>query len=587
MTTTKLLRETYPRALNGLFFKGNTEEEVYNRFLNALGQRVPTQTKLTGIACILHHADHRRDGRPRDVDWASVKMLAQCYNDTSFRDLLRYLVMHTGYGHDDQALREHLLRCEVTEAESIVTGRLTALLQSYLGSDYVMAGETRHRFARALAHLAGGSGGMPYPELVAALISNVSMAVLPHVVRWDKGMAPDWEAILRHTEAHYGQAKVHEALAEVGLRKPIPAKTSPFRQALITRLTADQRRTLCHDDIELGRRLLNNMCKYWGVQRPKRFVHDHTFLEVYLRECDLLPRLPVRIADVLMEFTRCKPAQRDWTFFFTLLDDCCSQPLWMLVQENAQDRNEDTHMLQERLMQYEELMTKETKRKLLHGSFASPLMPADLQIQYYADAAGRIHMDTETYRTPVADYKVAPPPSAPTVKDSFGRILDKYTADNRKPSTPSPALAMGVRMHEALEKEMTKMPTITDQKNSPLKNTANKIKEAVQHGTAVASADEMANAGLMSIAEVIPEIQPLLQTEFGRTIIKLGLGSLIIGAVEHDFVPLDNTDHLEKGATLVVEAAARDGLQPLMAKLTPVLVKLAAAGKKAFEEAAK
>lgn len=184
-------------------------------------------------------------------------------------------------------------------------------------------------------------------------------------------------------------------------------------------------------------------------------------------------------------------------------------------------------------------------------------------------------------------------------KLSFQQMLDAHAAPRRAPRThaglplvghiptPSPAHAFGVRMHEALEKEQKTMPSITDQKPSPLKNTANKIKAAVQHGTAVASADEMANAALLSVAEVVPEIQPLLQTELGTTIVKLGLGSMIIGAVEHDFVPLENTDHLEKGATLVVEAAARDGLQPLMAKLTPILVKLAAAGKKAFDEASK
>jgi hypothetical protein len=285
-------------------------------------------------------------------------------------------------------------------------------------------------FAKALVVLAGGHHQVPYPEALHCLLTNVSEAVRPQIYRWNTGVSPDWTEILKHTEAQFGQQKMHEIFAEVGLRKPVANKSSPFRTALVARLTPDQRRLLVHDDIELGRRLLNNMCTYWGVPRPKNFVHDQKFLESYLNQCELLSRLPWQLADLLALFMRCKPSDRNWEQFFKLLNDNCSESVWLMVQE----RSGDQYRFEERLM---EQVEREQQLQLLeHFNKASrkmPLMPPDLQFQYYTRLDGRVAVDTETYATyssreqaAAAAYAAAALPKPPT-NTPTGRIVDDKT----------------------------------------------------------------------------------------------------------------------------------------------------------------
>ncbi len=572
MNVAKQIREAYPNALNGLFFKSMTEDEIYQRFLRIMGMRVPSDPRpLAGLANILHHADMQREGRPTGFEWTHIKRLTQGYNEVGFRQLLAYLVMATGYGRDDVGTREFFLKHDLTETVSTAAGRLTELLANYLGNDFVLAGSSMQLFARALVVLAGGSYKMTYAEALHGLTTNVSEAVRPQIYHWINGIAPDWVAILKLTEVQYGQQKVHEIFAEVGLRKPVNAKISPFRAAVVARLTEDQRRLLVYDDIELGRRLLNNMCKYWGVERPKNFIHDQKFLETYLKECNLSARVPYMIGDLLQHFCRCKPSERNWNHFFDLLNNHCSAKLWNLLQENLQERSEDQYTMQERLMEQVEREQRENLAAQMKKQFAdikfTPVMyPPDMQVQYYTDAI-------RAARVPY------------TTKDKA--IAKEFPANFDGRHDIHPSLVIGQRIHEALEKEKTTMPTITDKKNSAIQTTFETVKEATKHGVAVATADGLANTALRTGMKLVPQLENVDLTPEAASFVKYGVAVAAIGLAESGAIPGVNAEAVTAGAALVIEAAARDGFQPLVEAFSPLIEQLATAGAKALQNAGK
>lgn len=80
---------------------------------------------------------------------------------------------------------------------------------------------------------------------------------------------------------------------------------------------------------------------------------------------------------------------------------------------------------------------------------------------------------------------------------------------------------------------------------------------------------------------MLPEqAQFLSATENGRTLLKYLTASAIITMNDLGALPFDDVESVRAAAALVLEASARDGLQPIFAKATPILAKLAEQGKK-------
>lgn len=135
----------------------------------------------------------------------------------------------------------------------------------------------------------------------------------------------------------------------------------------------------------------------------------------------------------------------------------------------------------------------------------------------------------------------------------------------------------------------TKTPpiiTIEPQKEVPMSTpvkpkTLEIVKSAVVHGAKVAAADEAGNLVLSAVREMVtdsPMVAHLLETESGQQVTKLVAATAFIQAIESGMIP-DESGNIRQGLSLVIEAAARDFIQPQLAKITPHLTKLASVAK--------
>lgn len=132
-------------------------------------------------------------------------------------------------------------------------------------------------------------------------------------------------------------------------------------------------------------------------------------------------------------------------------------------------------------------------------------------------------------------------------------------------------------LKEKKEEKMTQPTTSTFL--SPTE-TVNVLSEAVKHGSQVAVADEAANAVLAVVEVLVSDEYPdLLKTEGGKTLAKLVAATLLhhLASSNVPFVP--DCSATKAACGLVMEAAARDILQPKIKALTPVLANLATVGK--------
>jgi len=114
------------------------------------------------------------------------------------------------------------------------------------------------------------------------------------------------------------------------------------------------------------------------------------------------------------------------------------------------------------------------------------------------------------------------------------------------------------------------------------KKTRDVVKSAVIHGGSVAAVDSVGNA-LLDGAKLVmgDDFAPeFLETKLGRDITKAVMATAVHAAATHEslseFIPKE--DAVAAACTLQLEACARDLIQPNLAKLQPLLVKLAKLG---------
>ena len=141
-------------------------------------------------------------------------------------------------------------------------------------------------------------------------------------------------------------------------------------------------------------------------------------------------------------------------------------------------------------------------------------------------------------------------------------------------------------------KEEPAMPTVTENTKNKVKSVLTETLDVVsthaKHGFKVASADTTADLMLELAVTLFPELAFLAASENGKLILKFMTATAVVALVESEVIkPYDELEGLQKAAGLVIEATTRDGVQPFMEKATPILVKLAAEGRKFTLEATK
>lgn len=135
--------------------------------------------------------------------------------------------------------------------------------------------------------------------------------------------------------------------------------------------------------------------------------------------------------------------------------------------------------------------------------------------------------------------------------------------------------------------EKTKVETkMANTKSTSLlepRETVSALGEALKAGAQVAVADEAANA-VLAVAEVlVGEAYPeLATTESGKKIMKLVAASLLHHAASSGVAFIPDADSTKFACSLVMQAAARDLIQPKLALLTPALASLASVGRTAL-----
>lgn len=118
------------------------------------------------------------------------------------------------------------------------------------------------------------------------------------------------------------------------------------------------------------------------------------------------------------------------------------------------------------------------------------------------------------------------------------------------------------------------------------RETVSALGEALKAGAQVAVADEAANA-VLAVAEVlVGEAYPeLATTESGKKIMKLVAASLLHHAASSGVAFIPDAESTKFACSLVMQAAARDLIQPKLAVLTPALASLASVGRTALVSA--
>lgn len=113
--------------------------------------------------------------------------------------------------------------------------------------------------------------------------------------------------------------------------------------------------------------------------------------------------------------------------------------------------------------------------------------------------------------------------------------------------------------------------------------TLGALGEAVKQGAQVAVADEAANA-VLAVAEVmVGDAYPeLAKTDGGKKVVKLVAATLLHHAANAGVPFIPDAEATKFACNLVMQAAARDLIQPKIAVLTPALAQLAAVGKTAL-----
>jgi len=142
----------------------------------------------------------------------------------------------------------------------------------------------------------------------------------------------------------------------------------------------------------------------------------------------------------------------------------------------------------------------------------------------------------------------------------------------------------------------TPTPTTTPRarrtkKDAPMartKKTRNAVKDAVIHGGKVAAVDSIGEALLDGAKLIIGEDnlpEGFLSTKLGRDITKAVMATAVHAATTHEglseFIPKE--DAVGAACELQLEACARDLIQPNLAKLQPLLMKLGRLGALAAE----
>lgn len=476
MKVTELLRKAYPNVLEGMFFTGQTQQEVYVEFLRVISSRLPKKTTRVGLSAIAEY-ERTQLSTVRGL----VDDLLACYSDDNFGYLLDYLTRWPSYGRDDVGLRDMWAARGTIVSQAKVVGDLDAVLMRYLGSEFVARSTAMHAFANALALLyaeESDSSLDPLQRILLSVSQPKQPKVLTQIQRWSAGMAPDWAQLLSVVEYEMGPMPVHKALVRVGLKRADKTTKSSFRTELEARLASDTCLRLTYTpDYEVGRRLFNSLSRYYRVTPPKTCRRDAGFLSEYLADQQLLSRMPCFLAQSLREILEVKPAERDWSSFFRELESSCPVPLHILIEET--------------------------------------------------------------------------PPT----------------------------------------QEKKDMATITDavRKTAPsaVQTTFETVKEATKHGVAVATADGLANTALRTGMKLVPQLEHMDLTPEAASFVKYGAAVAAIGLAESGVLPGVDPAAVTAGAALVIEAAARDGFQPLVEAFSPLIEQLATAGAKALKNAGK
>jgi hypothetical protein len=161
---------------------------------------------------------------------------------------------------------------------------------------------------------------------------------------------------------------------------------------------------------------------------------------------------------------------------------------------------------------------------------------------------------------------------------------------------PTPSVVGDFAATHLLPAAMTPQPKEIMSNYLAKKSTVERVKLAVKQGAAVAIADEAGNA-MLEIGKAILigddkdgpaaiAIGSMLNSAQGRSLLKLTAATALMQACNSGLIDEEEYPFVGTGADLVVQAAARDLLQPRMALLTTQLGKLSAAGRRAVKMAA-
>lgn len=135
------------------------------------------------------------------------------------------------------------------------------------------------------------------------------------------------------------------------------------------------------------------------------------------------------------------------------------------------------------------------------------------------------------------------------------------------------------------KKQKKKRTKKMSSKNTNSESTKEMFVRSVTHGGKVAAADEASEVLLQLVEALAGEAYPeLAKTERGKDFMKMfaALGLHYAASNYGEMVP--HSEGVADACGLVIEASARDVIQPQLAKLQPVLARLASVGASALTE---
>ena len=174
-------------------------------------------------------------------------------------------------------------------------------------------------------------------------------------------------------------------------------------------------------------------------------------------------------------------------------------------------------------------------------------------------------------------------PSIQFTKNPFGQAVEKLDVmpEEEKKKTIEDASAVMAEMHKKEEGEKDMAQTTLKKSNliksttrgvgssvpmmEVLKTNVNLAQERIEHGVAVATADEAKELLMEQVKRLLGDAFPdgFYDTPIGKTVLDMAACFLVQSAVSM-FPDVPGGDLVQEGSLLAMEAVARDGVQPLI-----------------------